>query len=209
MVDIDANPSGLQPHAGALFEIDPSTGAVRALAHPANTFVDPTGLTEGLDRKIFVADLTREPAPPEPQHRLRVRRGPSNNNLVQVFSADSLFVDPTDVGARADGSLIVTDRDANPFNLPPRDYGAVFQIGRAGGRPTVYSAAPSQYGPQGVAIFTGGDLQLVRRAARGLERSADPAGRYSALRLLVQERGSAHDPGCDGRCRPLPTGEPD
>ncbi len=159
VVDIDANPSGLYPHAGALFEVEPSTAQVRALPHPANTFADPIGVAEGLDGKVFVADFSADP--------LHLGRNTGcvfvvdrlNDNTVQVFSADGLYVDPTDVVARLDGSVIVTDRDANPFNLPPRDYGAVFQVARTGGRPSVYSASPIQYGPSAAAVFTGGDLR--------------------------------------------------
>jgi sugar lactone lactonase YvrE len=36
VVDIDADPSGLQPHAGALFEVNPVTSSVRAIPHPPN-----------------------------------------------------------------------------------------------------------------------------------------------------------------------------
>jgi len=183
MADYDADPSGQNPHGGAIFEIDRSSGDVQWIHVPQGTFSDPVGLAEGTGRRIFVADLSADPLHLNQNtgaifeiHRL-------DNNSVQVTSADARYVDPTDIYQQRDGSLIVTDRDANPLNLPPRDFGAIFKVPSQGGAPTLVTADGSLYGPEAVAGYEEGSLafsHLTFTDLNGFPATAGDTLRYEA-----------------------------
>ncbi len=192
LVDFDANPSGQSPRGGGLFEIDPLTGGVRALTIPPGMFVDPTGLTEGFNRRVFVADVSADPDGIGGNTGAIFEIQRSTGDQILVASADSIYVDPSDVVSLRDGSLIVTDREANPFDLPPRDRGAVFRVRPHAGPPTIVTADPLLYGPEAVASFEEGDL--VRSAIEVLDLDGSPSSGGDTLRFDALVRNSGKVP---------------
>lgn len=160
MVDYDADPGNQNPHGGALFEVDYDTGLVRWIPVPGGTFKDPVGLAEASGRKIYVADVGADPlhSGRDTGAIFEIRR--ADNNSVGVASADTTYVNPTDVFPQRDGTLIITDSDANPNNYPPRDRGTIFKAFPYVGRPIVVTEDVSLFGPEAVAGFDEGDLAL-------------------------------------------------
>lgn len=192
IVDYEADPFGQNPHGGALFEYDRTTGRFTILRVPAGRFVDPIAVAEGTARRIFVADLSADPLG---LHRntgavFEILR--DSNDEFRTAVADSLLVDPTDVVAQRDGTLIITDRDTNPFDLPPRDRGGVFKAVPEGDSPTIYSADPLLYGPEAVAVFEEGNLSTS--ALSVLDTDGPPTGTGDTLRFEAQLRNSSKTP---------------
>ncbi|MBD3161581.1 MAG: hypothetical protein GF346_05105 [Candidatus Eisenbacteria bacterium] len=188
MVDYDADPSGTNFRGGAVFEIDRTTGAVTALPDPNGRFVDPIGIAEGFEGRIYVADLSADPLGLGGNTGAIFEFVRPLDDLLLLTSADSVYVDPTDLFLREDGTLIVTDREANPFELPPRDRGAVFRLRPRVERPQVVTADPSMYGPEAVAGRTRGDLS---RSALETEEVGDPpTGAGDTLRFVASIENS-------------------
>ncbi|MFB3906816.1 MAG: FlgD immunoglobulin-like domain containing protein [Candidatus Eisenbacteria bacterium] len=159
LIDYDADPSGSNPRDGALFTIDRASGSVEPVPLPGGSFVDPIGITVSPGGRIFIADLTADPLGlgTNTGAIFEVRRA---NATIQVAAADSVLVDPTDVAFTRDGRLIITDRDGNPFHLPPGDHGAVYSARPYIPGVSIVSAHSSLDGPEAVAIFEEGNLAL-------------------------------------------------
>lgn len=180
IVDYDADPSGNQPRAGSLFEVDPETGSVRPIPHPDGTFVDPIGIAEADGRRIMIADLSANPLGLGRNTGAVFELRRTQGNTLSVLVADSMLADPTDVVVRADGSLLITDREGNPYDLPPRDRGAVYKYTEASGL-EIFSADAGLYGPEAI---DGYDLAKVSFRAVGVtDLNGPPSSAGDTLRF--------------------------
>ncbi len=151
-------------------------------------FVDPVAVAEGAARSIFVADVSADPLGLHRNTGAVFEIRPESGDEFLTAASDSVFVDPTDVYPQRDGSLIITDRDANPFNLSPRDRGAVFKAQPNLGRPTIVSADPLLYGPEAVAGFEEGNL--ARSSMNVIDTGGAPTGAGDTLRFEAMIRNS-------------------
>ncbi len=194
VVDYDADPGGQNPHGGALFQVDYDSGAVSWIQVPSGTFTDPVGLAEAAGRRLFVADLGADPLHTGRNTGAIIEVRRASNNQVGIASADTLYVDPTDVLPQDDGSLIVTDREANPYNYTPRDRGAVFKVRPYVGRPTVVTADFSLYGPEAIAGFSEGNLALSRIQVEDLNGNPTASGDSLRFEGVLRNTGKADIP---------------
>lgn len=192
IVDYEADPFGQNPHGGALFEYDPSSGHFEVIRVPTGKFVDPIAVVEGPGRRVYVTDISADPMGfgRNTGAIYEIRR--ATDDLFLTAVADTVLVDPTDVYPQRDGSLVITDREANPFNLPVRDRGAVFLARSAGGSPEIVTADPLLYGPEAVAGFEEGNLATSVITVE--DTGGAPTGTGDTLRFEAQIRNTGRVP---------------
>lgn len=205
--DMEADPGGIgpdpggNPGPGAVFAMDPGTGALQVvsdgticsgpIACPA--FGDPIGIAwhAGL-QALVVVDLDADPSGLGPDlngfagHGAIYSVDPVTGEVALIADGSnypagipggrpSIFEDPIAVDVALDGTIVVADQLARPTG---NESGAVFLVDPATGEVSLASALPSIRGPRDVAFEPGGTILLLDRLAggRGTLFRLDPAG---------------------------------
>ena len=170
---------------GQFYEYDPDTHVLFRFPQNDRWFVDPLGVFSPGPGRFYVAELTGNPRNLSGNHGalFQVTRSPIDYRLI---TEDDRFVDPTDVWASPDGTVYLTDREADPLGLGTNDPGAVFRVNAETGETEVAAAGPSVHQPDGMIGFLHADLSSSRLnilLPNGSGR-AEP-GDTLTLRLLV------------------------
>ena len=123
VADRNANPAG-PIGDGAIFKVDPTTGAVSVLATSAQ-FDNPFDVALDADGNLTVVDRDADPAGLGGDTGAIFRFAPGQAPAVLATSAQ--FDDPAGVAIDAQDNLVVADLDADPAGLGSNP-GAIFRF---------------------------------------------------------------------------------
>jgi DNA-binding beta-propeller fold protein YncE len=113
VADADANPQG-PIGDGAIFKVDPATGAVSVLATSAQ-FRNPLGVAIDAQGNVVVADDDADPAGLGGSPGAIFRFAPGAAPAPLATSAQ--FVAPSGVAIDAQGNVVVADQNSDPAGL--------------------------------------------------------------------------------------------
>ena len=160
VADSAADPDGL-PGTGAVFRVDPATGAATVLGESPE-FDAPRGVAIDGAGNVLVADPLAQPAG-EPGMGAIFRIVPGQAPTVFATSAD--FEAPTGVAVDGAGNVIVTDQNADPDNLGGNT-GAIFRIA-PGQQPTVLKTSALFVDPWSSTTDGQGNVLVADRDGSG------------------------------------------
>jgi sugar lactone lactonase YvrE len=138
---------GAQGGSGAVFRVDPATGA-REVLSSGDRFVDPTGVVV-LNGTVYVADGGGPRA--NPGRVLRV----AGENTQFVVTAGGSLLEPFGLAAAPDGTLIVADTGAL------NDLGRVVGVNPATGAQTLLAQGGDVFEPFGVTVAPDGTIYFT------------------------------------------------
>jgi DNA-binding beta-propeller fold protein YncE len=148
IADPAADPNGLGGNTGAVFRVDPVSGAVVTIA-TGPPLLDPTDVAVDHDGNLVIADEGGDGA----VYRLAPGGAPA-----LVATAD-VWADPDGIAVDADGEILLADNNADPNNLAV-DTGAVFRV-VPGGAPVLLAQSPEFQDPGDLAIGAGGEIYVA------------------------------------------------
>jgi sugar lactone lactonase YvrE len=138
---------GAQGGSGAVFRVDPATGA-REVLSSGDRFVDPTGVAV-VNGTVYVADGGGLRA--NPGRVLRI----GGENTQFVVTAGGSLLEPFGLAAAPDGTLVVADTGAL------NDLGGVVRVDPATGRQTLLASGGDVFNPFGVAVDPRGTIYFT------------------------------------------------
>jgi DNA-binding beta-propeller fold protein YncE len=148
IADPDANAG-----AGAVFKVDPLTGAASTLATGA-PLVNPTDVAIDAQGNILVVDEAADPA------GFAVNTGAvfrfASGAAPTPLATSPLFADPDGIAVDAQGNILVGDNNADPNALAP-DTGAVFRFA-PGSAPAPLAVSAQFEDPGDIAIAPDGRI---------------------------------------------------
>jgi hypothetical protein len=157
--DATADPDGAAG-AGAIFRVDPTTGAVSVLGESPD-FAAPSGVAIDASGNVLVADPLAQPAG-EPGTGAIFRIVPGQAPTVFATSAD--FEAPTGVAVDGAGNVLVADQSADPAPPVGGNTGTVFRFA-PGNPPQVLDKGPQYVDPWSLAVDANGDVLVADRDA--------------------------------------------
>jgi DNA-binding beta-propeller fold protein YncE len=141
---------------GAVFRVDPVTGAKTPLAIGPPFDLGPEGITVDRNGTLLVADDDALDAGEADGAIFRV--DPATGALTTVASG-SPFLEPFGIDVAPNGQIILADEEADA--LPMTDSGSIFRVDPASGAKTTLATGPPLIDPVGVAITPGGDQAFI------------------------------------------------
>lgn len=172
---------------GSVWEIDPGQAALE-IALDGRFFRDPSGLACNATNDLFICDPSFGGGMnPNGGAVFRLRRGTAAG--LSVATADSRLRRPSDCAIAPDGSVVITDREANPHNYPPGDRGAVFRLNPSNGRVEVDVATAYLRQPDGAAVLGHVDLNGSRLTTTTSGGGNPTIGDTLGFQLAVINRG--------------------
>jgi len=157
VADRDADPAGLGGLPGAIFKVDPDSGALSVLA-TSPLFRNPSGVAIDARGRVVVADAG-EAYPQGKGGEAIFRFVPGG--APEVLATSSLFEDPFGVAVDAQGGVLVADPAADPFGSGPSgDFGAIFRF-VPGSAPGVLATSSLFRHPRGVAFDARGRVVVA------------------------------------------------
>jgi Ca2+-binding RTX toxin-like protein len=163
VADRNANPLG-PIGDGAIFKVDPATGAVSVLATSAQ-FDNPFDVALDADGNVLVVDRDADPAGLAGDTGAVFRFAPGQ--APAVLATSPLFDDPAGVALDAQGNVLVADLDADPAGLGGNP-GAIFRFA-PGEAPSALATSAQFVTPNDVALDAQGNVLVA-------DANADPAG---------------------------------
>lgn len=164
VADRNANPLG-PIGDGAIFKVDPATGAVSVLATSA-LFDNPFDVALDAEGNVLVVDRDADPAGLGGDTGAVFRFAPGQ--APAVLAASPLFNNPAGVAIDAQGDVLVADLDANPAGLGVPNPGAIFRFA-PGQAPSTIATSAQFVTPNDVALDAAGNVLVA-------DANADPAG---------------------------------
>ncbi len=177
---------------GSVWEVRPGLAPIEFILD-SRFFRDPAGMACNITNDLFICD----PAfggglNPNGGAVFRLRRGTASG--LSVATADSRLIRPSDCAVGPDGTVLITDREANPHALPPGDRGAVFRLNPANGRLEVEAATAYLRQPDGAVVLGYVDLQGSRLQATTPSGGNPTIGDTLRFDLAVVNRGTRAAP---------------
>lgn len=175
---------------GALYEVNPGmvTPVTREL--PSQYFRDPIGLAVDSQNFILISD-PNSPAGNNPNGGA-VIRFQRQGSFFQIATADTLLRQPADCAQALNGSLYITDREANPIGYLPGDRGAVFRLPPSGGQLVVAGVSQSLTQPDGMLILGRPDYSPSTLTVSTRTGQHPGPGDTVSVRLGLSNAGSAN-----------------
>jgi Ca2+-binding RTX toxin-like protein len=161
VADRTADPAGLGGDTGAVFKVDPATGAVSVLA-TSPQFRAPFGVAIDSQGNLLVVDQDADPAGLGGDTGAVFRFAPGSPPA--ALATSSLFGDPVGIAIDPQGNVVLADSATGPAG----DAGAVFRFA-PGSPPGTLAIGPPLDRPTAVAFDALGNIVVA-------DLNADPAG---------------------------------